>query len=144
MKAGGPLAQTCGTAQSGVIAWPTAEIDRTVRPTKAQHTSLIALQNATATAADMLKTSCQANDALTPPARLAAVGKRLDTMLQAITTVRSALDDFYGQLSDEQKASFEAIGPQRTSQADQPAARRTSYRRHIGVGGVIRQLLRTF
>ena len=141
----GPLVQTCGTAQSGVIAWPTAEIDRTVRPTAAQHASLIALQNATANAADMLKASCQANDALTPPARLAAVGKRLDTMLQAVKTVRSALDDFYAQLSDEQKASFEAIGPQRTSQADQPApAQARDHRRGIGVGSVIRQMLRTF
>jgi hypothetical protein len=142
---GGPLVQTCGTAQSGVIAWPTAEIDRTVRPTAAQHASLVALQNATANAADMLKASCQANDALTPPARLAAVGKRLDAMLQAVKTVRSALDDFYGQLSDEQKASFEAIGPQRTSQADQPAPGQARYhRRGIGVGSVIRQMLRTF
>jgi hypothetical protein len=42
------------------------------------------LQDASVSAADMLKTSCQADDALTPPARLAAVGKRLDTMLQAV------------------------------------------------------------
>jgi hypothetical protein len=34
--------------------------------------------------------------------------------------VRSALDDFYGTLSDEQKAQFEAIGPQRTASSDQP------------------------
>jgi hypothetical protein len=141
----GSLAQTCGTAQSGVIAWPTAEIDRTVRPTEAQRTNLVALQNATAQAADLLKASCQPNDALTPPARLAAVGKRLDTMLQAVKTVRSALDDFYGQLSDEQKASFEAIGPQLTSQADQPVATQTPHaHRRVGVGTVIRQLLRTF
>jgi hypothetical protein len=53
------------------------------------------LQDASVSAADMLKTSCQADDALTPPARLAAVGKRLDTMLQAVKLVRSVLDDFY-------------------------------------------------
>ena len=50
-------------------------------------------------------------EAITPPARLEAVGKRLDTMLQAVKTVRAALDDFYGKLTDEQKAQFEAIGP---------------------------------
>jgi hypothetical protein len=33
-----------------------------------------------------------------------------------VTTVRSALNDFYGSLNDEQKARFEAIGPKRTSQ----------------------------
>jgi hypothetical protein len=62
----------------------------------------------------MLKASCQtqAEDALTPPARLAIVGKRLDTMLQAVKTVRVAMNDFYGSLTDEQKAAFDAIGPQ--------------------------------
>jgi hypothetical protein len=31
-------------------------------------------------------------------------------MLQAIRTVRPALDDFYSSLTDEQKAAFDAIG----------------------------------
>ncbi len=95
-----------------------------------QRASLVALQDASARAADMLKTSCQAGDAITPPARLAAVGKRLDTMLQAVKLVRSALDDFYGSLSDEQKAQFEAIGPQRTASSDQPDMMQRQGRRH--------------
>ena len=116
-KTTGSLAQTCGAAQPGVMEWPTAEINQTVRPTDAQRASLEALQNASVKAADMLKSSCAADDALTPPARLAAVGKRLDTMLEAVKTVRSALNDFYASLNDEQKARFEAIGPQRTSKS---------------------------
>ena len=112
----GSLGQNCGAAQPGVMRWPTAEIDQTVRPADAQRASLVALQNATTQAADLLKSSCVADDLLTPSARLAAVGKRLDTMLQAVKIVRSALTDFYGTMSDEQKAKFEAIGPQRTSQ----------------------------
>ena len=36
-------------------------------------------------------------------------------MLQAVKSVRAALDDFYATLSDEQKAQFEAIGQKRTS-----------------------------
>jgi hypothetical protein len=116
-KTTGSLAQTCGAAQPGVMEWPTAEINQTVRPTDAQRASLVALQNASVKAADMLKSSCAADDALTPPARLAAVGKRLDTMLEAVKTVRSALNDFYASLNDEQKARFEAIGPQRTSKS---------------------------
>ena len=100
------------------MEWPTAQIDQTVRPTDAQRASLVALQNATAKAADLLKASCLSSDPLTPPARLVAVGKRLDTMLQAVKMVSAALNDFYGTLSDEQKARFEAIGPQRTAQAE--------------------------
>jgi LTXXQ motif family protein len=39
--------------------------------------------------------------------------QRLDAMLSTIKTVRTALNDFNGSLSDEQKAQFDAIGPQR-------------------------------
>jgi hypothetical protein len=111
----GSLAQTCGGTQARVMEWPTAEINQTVRPTDAQHASLEALQNASVKATDMLKSSCAAGDALTPTGRLAAVGKRLDTMLEAVKTVHSALNDFYASLNDEQKARFEAIGPSQTS-----------------------------
>jgi hypothetical protein len=123
--------ENCDAAQSAGLKWPTEEIDPRLRPTDTQRASLNALQDASAKAADMLKTSCQAGDAITPPARLAAAGKRLDTMLQAIKLVRSALDDLYGALSDEQKAQFEAIGPQRTAPSDQPDTMQTNtQRRH--------------
>jgi LTXXQ motif family protein len=104
--------------------------------------SLAALQDASAKAAQMLKASCQDEAAVTPPARLAAVGKRLNVMLQAVKTVRTALDDFYGKLDDEQKAQFEAIGPRRSASSDQPAIVQTQYRRHhASVGGMIRRLI---
>jgi LTXXQ motif family protein len=142
--AAGSPAQDCG-AQAGVMQWPAAEIDSKLHPTDAQRASLAALQDASAKAADMLKASCQPNDAITPPARLEAVGKRLDVMLQAVKTVRAALDDFYGKLSDEQKAQFEAIGPRRrTATADQPAIAEVHsrhYRRHANVGGIIRRFI---
>jgi hypothetical protein len=112
------LAQGCDVAQVSALKWPTEEIEARLRPTDNQRASFAVLQDASVSAADMLKTSCQADDALTPPARLAAVGKRLDTMLQAVKLVRSVLDDFYATLSDEQKAQFEAIGPQRSALSD--------------------------
>jgi hypothetical protein len=124
------FAQSCDIAQPAALKWPTEEIDARLRPTDPQRASLVALQDASAKTADLLKTSCQADDAITPPARLAAVGKRLDTMLQAVKLVRSALDDFYGTLSDEQKAQFEAIGPQRTASSDQPDTMQRHSRRH--------------
>ena len=64
---------------------------------------------------ESLKAACQPNDVLTPPARMAAVHKRLDVMLDGVKSVRAALEDFYATLTDEQKAQFEAIGPRRTS-----------------------------
>jgi hypothetical protein len=117
--------QACDVAQSGLTNWPAAMIEQSVKPTEQQHIHLDALQSAAAQAADMLKASCQsqAEDGLTPPARLAAVGKRLDTMLQAVKAVRVAMNDFYGSLTDEQKAAFDAIGPQRIGAAQPHGAR---------------------
>jgi hypothetical protein len=145
----GSLPQSCG-AQPGVLDWPTAEIDQSVNPTGAQRASLVALQNATAKADGMLNASCPTDSPLTPPARLAAVGERLDTMLQAVKSVHLALNDFYGSLNDEQKARFDAIGPQRTSQADQPADQprttQTEHRRRhsSNINSVVRRLIRSF
>src|SRR6185437_9858311 len=87
----GSLAQSCDAAQSGVLTWPAAQIDAKLHPTDDQRASLTALQDATAKAADTLKASCQPSDAITPPARLEAVGKRLNSMLEAVKTVRTAL-----------------------------------------------------
>jgi hypothetical protein len=142
-KSAGAPAQKCGTAQPGVMAWPTADIDEAVHPTEAQRASLVVLQNATAKAADMLKASCLTDNPLTPPARFAAVGKRLDIMLEAVKTVRSALNDFYGSLNDEQKARFEAIGPKRTSQLESLDVTHKPARRHGGdpVGQIVRRLM---
>jgi hypothetical protein len=112
------LAPPCDVTQSSALQWPAEEIEARLHPTEAQRTGLAALQNASAKAADMLATSCRIDESATPSARLAAVGKRLDVMLQAVKLVRTALDDFYATLSDEQKAQFEAIGPRRTSLAD--------------------------
>ena len=48
---------------------------------------------------------------------LAAMEGRLQVMLQAVQTVRPPLDRFYQQLSDEQKARFNAVSPGGTSTA---------------------------
>lgn len=135
---------SCDVSQPGVTDWPGAMIDQAVKPTDAQRKGLEALQNAAAKASDMLKSSCQSENANTPPARLAAVGARLDTMLQAVKTVRAPLDSFYGSLTDEQKASFDAIGPKRLSAVDENAIarndadtpRRARSRRHHHYGNV--------
>jgi hypothetical protein len=111
----GVSSPTCGVDQAVALNWPADEIENRLHPTDAQRSALQALRDASAKAADMLKTACQDIDAATPPARLAATAKRLDVMLQAIKPVRSALDDLYVTLSDEQKAQFETIGRQRTA-----------------------------
>jgi hypothetical protein len=143
-KNNGALAGNCGAAQPGVTAWPSAEIDAKLHPTDAQRASLAALQDATAKAADMLKASCQPSEAITPPARLEVVRQRLDVMLQAVKGVRTALDDFYGKLNDEQKAQFEAIGPDRSGASHQSSATPAHVRHrhyHASINGLIRHFL---
>jgi LTXXQ motif family protein len=128
---------------------PSELIERNVKPTDAQPANLTALQDAAAKAADILKSSCPPADARTPPARLAAVGTRLDSMLQAIGTVRPALDNFYNSLTDEQKAAFDAIGPERNGAptalaADRDESPRRHHRRHrhgYNVGGMIFRMM---
>jgi LTXXQ motif family protein len=111
----GALVQACGNAQPAAFQWPGSEIEARLHLIDTQRAALAVLQDASAKAADMLKAACQLDEAMTPSARLAAIAKRLDTMLQAVKLVRPALESFYATLSDEQKAQFEAIGPRRTS-----------------------------
>jgi hypothetical protein len=140
----------CSAAQPGATEWPSEAIERNVKPTDAQLGSLAVLQDAAVKAADILKSSCPPTEARTPPARLDAVIARLDAMLQAIGTVRPALDTFYSALTDEQKAAFDAIGPDRggttTASAaddDSNAPRRVHRRHHhgISVGGMIFRMM---
>jgi hypothetical protein len=114
-NASGSAGPGCGAVPPSTVSWPADEIETRLHPNDTQHAALKVLQDATARAADTLKTACQPADILTPTARLEAIAKRLDTMLQAVRSVRTALEDFYATLSDEQKAQFEAIGPRRTS-----------------------------
>lgn len=110
-----PLAKNCAAAQPAAQEWPTGEIDARLHLTDTQRAALQVLQNTSADVAQKLKVACQAGDAMTPPARLASVSSRLDTMLQAVKDVRTALENFYATLNDEQKAQFEAIGPRRSA-----------------------------
>ena len=111
-----PVAPGCGTTQQPTaLEWPAGEIDARLHPNDSQRASLAALQDASTKAAETLRTACQPEQALTPPARFTAMARRLDTMLQAVKLVRAKLEDFYATLSDEQKAQFEAIGPRRSA-----------------------------
>ena len=119
----GSFAQSCNAVQPALLKWPAEEIDARLNPTDAQRADFKALQDAGDPRRDMLATSCPTDNAVAPQARLAASGKRLDTMLEAVKLVRAALDNLYATLSDEQKAQFEAIGPRRTSYADRRGRR---------------------
>ena len=109
------LVQGCGLAQPAASQWPADEIEAKLHPNDTQRAALKGLQDANARALDILSAGCQPTDATTPPARLDAIDGRLEAMLQAVSLVSAALQEFYATLSDGQKAQFEAIGQKRTA-----------------------------
>lgn len=92
--------------------WPAADIASTLKLDEVARARLEVLQDTTLRTMETLS-ACPSKPEATPQARLAAVKARLETMLQAVKSVGDALDDFEADLSDEQKAGFEAIGPKR-------------------------------
>jgi hypothetical protein len=92
--------------------WPAADIASTLKLDDTARARFDVLQDTTLRTMETLS-ACPTKAAATPQARLAAVKTRLETMLQAVKGVGDALDDFEADLSDEQKAGFEAMGPKR-------------------------------
>lgn len=103
----------CKDPGKGITAWPFAEIESKVGLNEDQKRSLDEVRDAAQKAADTFKASCPSEQAfpLTPPGRLQVMMARLDATLEAVETVRPALESFYSSLSDEQKERFNEIGP---------------------------------
>ena len=104
-------ADACGAQTAHSPAFPEQEIERAVHPTDDQRAALDELRTASAKGADMLKDTCPAHMPPTSVGRLAAVKTRLDAMLEVVRLERTAMDKFYGSLTDEQKAQFNAMRP---------------------------------
>ncbi len=106
---GVPLDQLCGSDRREIAGLPIDQIAAAVQPTEAQAASLDDLGSASIQAADVIRTSCPTQVAATAPGRLAAMQQRIEAMVSAVNLVQPALDKFYGALSDEQKARFNAL-----------------------------------
>ena len=112
--------ELCKQPGSGITAWPIAEIEKKVGLNDEQKQLLADMRRDAQTAAGAFKASCPAENAfpMTPPGRLAAMTARLQSTLDAVDTVKPALDKFYNSLSDEQKERFNEIGPKPTTGAE--------------------------
>jgi hypothetical protein len=108
-------ADLCSGRTNGLTDWPIERITQTVEPDASQRAALDELKDATAKALDILKAACPTALPSTPTGRIEAMRQRLDAMLQAVRTVRPALEKFYGSLNDEQKARFNALAPDDSS-----------------------------
>ena len=104
-------ADLCSGQTAGLTDWPIERIAQTVEPNDSQRAVLDELKAATAQALDLLKAACPTALPSTPTGRIEAMHQRLDAMLQAVRTVRPVVEKFYQSLNDEQKARFNALGP---------------------------------
>jgi hypothetical protein len=115
-------ADLCSGQTAGLTDWPIERIAQTVEPDDAQRGLLNDLKDANAKALDALKAACPTALPSTPTGRIEAMRQRLEAMLTAVSTVRPALEKFYGSLNDEQKARFDALntdnGNQQQGQRD--------------------------
>ena len=106
----GRLTSLCSERAASFSRLPIDKIEQVIRPGEQQREALDALKSASATANEELKASCPTETPQSLPDRLHAVEQRLTAMIAALRTVRPALTDFYGSLSDEQKARFNMMG----------------------------------
>ncbi len=112
--------ELCTQPGTGITSWPFARIEREVGLNAEQKQLLDDVRAAAKKAAAVFKTSCLPQRAfpLTPSGRLQGMRSRLQATLEAVQTVRPALDRFYNSLSDEQKARFNALGPKPASKTE--------------------------
>jgi len=106
---GSAATQICSGDARGLTDFPIEQISRQVQPTQEQQALLDNLKAATDKAVGIMQAACPNDLPATPTGRLAAMRVRVQAMLEAVRTVRPALEQFYDSLSDEQKERFNAL-----------------------------------
>lgn len=102
--------QACAAQNVGSAERLVKEIEMKVRPDKTQAASLENLHKISTDMAKLLIASCAQPIPADPLARLDSASDQITAMNYAASNVQIALDDFYGRLSQTQKARFEATG----------------------------------
>jgi hypothetical protein len=98
----------CSSAATGFSLWSADRLAELIKPTDAQRPQFDEFKAASAKAADITRDACLADIPETIIGRTEAMEKRMDAMLQAVRTVRPALEALYATLSDEQKARLDS------------------------------------
>ena len=96
----------CEHLISALRGWPVREIERAVRLTDPQRTAFYELVTSSLKTADALASTCPAETAITPPARMARMHARLTAVREAAIAVRPAFTQFYAALDQSQKVRF--------------------------------------
>ena len=102
------FAGMCNPGSSGFAEWRADRIADLVKPTDAQRARFDEFKAASIKSAEITRDACQTDVPATIVGRTEAMEKRMETMLQAVRTLRPALEAFYATLSDEQKARLDS------------------------------------
>jgi hypothetical protein len=86
-----------------------------VRPTEAQRAALNDLQSASSKAIATMSAACKPEAPATTKAELQMMDTRLETMSQAVKTLRPAFDAFYDSLDSKQQQRLDVFGPRHRS-----------------------------
>jgi hypothetical protein len=105
----------CTPRSVGLYEWQMQWIERVVRPTEAQRAALNDLQSASSKAIATMSTACKAEVPTTTKAELQMMDSRLETMSQAVKTLRPAFDAFYDSLDSKQQQRLDVFGPRHRS-----------------------------
>jgi hypothetical protein len=97
----------CSPDAAGFAEWRISRLEQLIKPTDSQRAKFDAFRTASSKAAETMHAACPTEIPVTMPARIQAMEKRMDAMLQAIKIVRPALDDFYATLDEEQKSRLD-------------------------------------
>ena len=105
----------CTPRSVGLYEWQVRWIERVVRPTETQRAALNDLQSASSKAIAAMSTACKAEMPTTTKSELEMMDNRLETMSQAVKTLRPAFDAFYASLDSKQQQRLDVFGPRHRS-----------------------------
>jgi hypothetical protein len=105
------MAHVCGPNGARIGEMMIDRVERATQPTTEQRPGFDRLKEATGKAGEIMRGGCITERPVTPTGRLAAAEKRLAAMLDAVRTIRPAMDAYYGSLTDEQKARLTLAQP---------------------------------
>ena len=117
------LSRICDDQAAGLPKWSFDRVGPSLQLTEAQQALLDRLRSASDEATDTLRPSCPSEAPATVTGRLEVMQSRIAALLGAVDLVGPPLKEFYGALSDEQKARFNRL-------ASPVLASPTAIRRH--------------
>lgn len=126
------LQQFCGGEVPAAAGLPVDQIKQEVQPNGAQAAALEDLVNASTKAAQLIQASCPVETLSSAPARLAAMQKRLEAMINAELSLQPPFGKFYDLLDDEQKERLNALSENRRRTSTVSASGTASHRRCDG------------